>query len=258
MSIAASGRDAQTIAWRHLTHLRQTPSLLALTLAQPALFVVLFNYGFGGAIRVPGVEHYIEYLLPGIVILAIAFGSSQTGVAMAEDITTGLVERLHTLPIARSTIFVGRSLADTVRNLVVVAVMTAFGTILGFRFHNNIAAALTAVIIALALGFALSWVSALIGLIVRTPETAQVATLLVVIPLAFTSSMFVPVATMPGWLQAFAKLNPITRAVDAVRSLTLPHNFHSSLGPAFAWIAVCLVLTMPTAIIRYQHVTTSR
>jgi ABC-type multidrug transport system permease subunit len=115
-----------------------------------------------------------------------------------------------------------------------------------------------ALIVALALGLVLSWVSALIGLTVRTAETAQVATLLLVIPLAFTSSMFVPIATMPGWLQAFAKVNPITRAVDAVRALILPHTFHSGLGPAFAWIAVFLVLAIPTVLVRYQHLNTSR
>jgi ABC-2 type transport system permease protein/oleandomycin transport system permease protein len=258
MSATHATRDAWVIAGRHLTHLRQTPSLLALTIAQPAFFVVLFNYGFGGAIRVPGVDHYIDYLLPGIVILAIAFGSSQTGVAIAEDVTTGMVERLRALPIARPAMFVGRSLADTARNIGVIAIMAAFGTLLGFRFHNNAAAALTAVAVALALGLAFSWLSALIGLSVRTPETAQVATLLVVIPLAFTSSMFVPIATMPGWLQAFAKVNPITRAVDALRALTLPDTFDSDLRPAFAWIAVTLALTIPATIARYRHVNTGR
>jgi ABC transporter DrrB family efflux protein len=250
--------EAWVIAGRHLTHLRQTPSLLALTIAQPALFVVLFNYGFGGAIQVPGVDHYIDYLLPGIVILAIAFGSSQTGVAIAEDLTTGMIERLCTLPIARPAILVGRSLADTARNLAAIAVIVAFGTMLGFRFHNSAFAGLTAVAVAVVLGLALSWVSALIGISVRTPETAQVATLLLVIPLAFTSSMFVPVATMPGWLQTFAKVNPITRAVDALRGLALPNTSHSGLVPACAWIAVTLALAIPAAIARYRRLNASR
>jgi ABC transporter DrrB family efflux protein len=259
VNITQAAGDARVIAWRHLVHLRQTPSLLALTVAQPALFVVLFTYGFGGAIHVPGVDHYIDYLLPGIVVLAIAFGSSQTGVAMAEDTATGMVERLRALPIARSAIFVGRSVADTARNLLVVAIMAGLGALLGFRFHNNAGAALAAVVMALALGLAFSWLSALIGLTVRSPETAQVATLLLVIPLAFTSSMFVPIATMPGWLQTFARANPITRAVDALRALTLPDTSHGSLGPAFVWIAATLALTIPTAIGRYQHhVNTSR
>jgi ABC transporter DrrB family efflux protein len=248
--ISHAARDAEVIAWRHLLHLRQTPSLLAMTVAQPALFVVLFTYGFGGAIRVPGVDHYIDYLLPGIVVLAIAFSSSQTGVAMAEDTATGMVERLRALPVARSAIFVGRSLADTVRNLAIVAIMVALGTALGFRFHNTAVAAVAAILVVLALGLAFSWLSALIGLSVRSAETAQVATLLLVIPLAFTSSMFVPVATMPGWLQAFARINPFTNAVDAVRALALPDTVPGRLGPALAWIAAVVAVTIPAAIAR--------
>ena len=175
MNRTEAARDAAIIAGRHLLHLRQTPSLLALTIAQPALFVVLFNYGFGGAIRAPGVTRYIDYLLPGIVVLAIAFGSSQTGLALAEDNVNGITDRLRTLPIATLSIFVGRSVADTVRNFFVVVFMTGLGSALGFRFHRSLVDALGAIALVLALGLALSWLSSLIGLSVGTPETAQVA-----------------------------------------------------------------------------------
>lgn len=252
MNVAEAISDAAVIAGRHLLHLRQTPSLMALTLAQPALFVVLFTYGFGGAIRVPGVTRYIDYLLPGIVVLAIAFGSSQTAVALAEDNVNGTTDRLRTLPIAPLSIFVGRGLADTARNLFVVVFMTGLGYALGFRFHRTPLEAVIAVALVLALGLALSWMSSLIGLSVRTPETAQVATVLLVIPLAFTSSMFVPVATMPGWLQAFARLNPVTRTVDALRALTLTGS-RATVGPAFVWVAAIAAVTIPATAARYRH-----
>jgi ABC transporter DrrB family efflux protein len=244
--------DSVAIAGRHLLHLRQTPSLLGLTIAQPALFVVLFTYGFGGAIHPPGVRHYIDYLLPGIVVLAVAFASSQTGTAFAEDTVTGITDRLRTLPIARSTIFVGRSLPDTARNLVVVVLMASLGTAAGFRFHAGPVDALLAVGLVLALGLAFSWLSALIGLSVRTPETAQVATLLMVIPLSFTSSMFVPVATMPAWLRLFARFNPVTRCVDAVRGLTL-NTGTATLAPAVIWIGALLICAIPATLARDRH-----
>ena len=252
MNRTEAARDAAIIAGRHLLHLRQTPSLLALTIAQPGLFVVLFNYGFGGAIRAPGVTRYIDYLLPGIVVLAIAFGSSQTGLALAEDNVNGITDRLRTLPIATLSIFVGRSVADTVRNFFVVVFMTGLGSALGFRFHRSLVDALGAIALVLALGLALSWLSSLIGLSVGTPETAQVATLLLVIPLAFTSSMFVPVATMPGWLQVLARFNPVTRTVDALRALTLTGS-HATIGPAFAWIAAISAVTIPATAARYRN-----
>jgi ABC transporter DrrB family efflux protein len=248
VTATALWHDSTVIAGRHLTHLRQTPSLLALTVAQPALFVVLFTYGFGGAIHPPGVGRYIDYLLPGIVVLAVAFGSSQTGTAFAEDTANGTIDRLRTLPISRTAIFLGRSLADTVRNLFVIGFMTGLGTLVGFRAHRGIGDALVAVAIVVLLGLAFSWLSALIGLSVTTAETAQVATLLLVIPLAFSSSMFVPIATMPAWLAAFARVNPVTCAVDAVRGLT--SGSHPSPWPALVWSAVLLAFSIPATIAR--------
>jgi len=255
MNPAGVVHDTAVIAGRHVLHLRQTPSLLALTIAQPALFVVLFTYGFGGAIHPPGVRHYIDYLLPGIIVLAVAFGSSQTGTAFAEDAANGTTDRLRTLPIARAAIFAGRSLADTARNLFVIAFMTALGTALGFRSHRGVIDAIVAVGLVLALGLAFSWLSALIGLSVRSPETAQVATLLLVIPLAFTSSMFVPIATMPTWLRIFARANPVTRTVDAVRALTLPSGPNGAIGPAVAWSLILLAVAVPATIAKDRRPT---
>jgi ABC-2 type transport system permease protein/oleandomycin transport system permease protein len=224
---------------------------------QPVLFVVLFTDAFGGAIHPPGVTRYIDYNLPGIWVLAIAFGASQTGVAIADDLATGMIDRFRALPVARSAVLAGRTAADAVRNLFVVALMTGVGSAIGFRFHAGPAAALAALGLALTAGVAFSWIFALLGLLVRDPESAGIGGLLAVIPLIFTSSTFVPVATFPSWLHAFANLNPITAAVDALRALCLGGPTTSHLWHATAWIGGLLAMTVPAAIIRYRHTATT-
>src|SRR6266542_6657184 len=209
--------DIATVTGRNLRRLTRVPTLIAFATVQPIMFVLLFTYTWGGAVRPPGVAHYIDYVLPGIFVLAIAFGASQTAVAIAEDLSTGMIDRFRALPMARSAVLAGRTAADAVRNLFVFALMTAVGAAIGFRFHAGPAAAAATIGLALAVGIAFSWINALLGLLVRDAESAGLAGLFAVIPLIFTSSTFVPVATMPGWLQAFAKVNPITVTVDALR-----------------------------------------
>src|SRR6266487_156573 len=210
-----------TVTGRNLHRLVRVPTLAAFATAQPVMFVLLFTYAFGGAIHPPGVQHYIDYLLPGIFVLAIAFGASQTGVAIADDLATGMIDRFRALPMARSAVLAGRTAADAVRNLFVLGLMTGVGAAIGFRFHAGPAAATATIALALAIGVTFSWINALLGLLVRDAESAGLAGLLAVIPLIFTSSTFVPIATMPGWLQAFARVNPITITVDALRALCL-------------------------------------
>jgi ABC transporter DrrB family efflux protein len=201
------------------------------------------------------VARYIDYALPGIWVLAIAFGASQTGVAIADDLNTGMIDRFRALPMARSAVLAGRTVADAVRNLFVLALMTGVGYAIGFRFHAGPAAAVAAIGLALAVGLAFSWIFALLGLLVRDPESAGIGALLAVIPLIFTSSTFVPISTMPGWLQAFAKLNPITVTVDALRALCLGGPTSTHVWQAAAWIAGLLAITMPAAVARYRHTT---
>jgi ABC-2 type transport system permease protein/oleandomycin transport system permease protein len=244
-----------TITGRNLHRLVRVPTLIAFATIQPILFVLLFTYAFGGAIHPPGVTHYIDYLLPGIVVLAIAFGASQTGVAIADDLTTGMIDRFRALPMARSAVLAGRTAADAVRNLFVLALMTTVGYAVGFRFHAGLAAALAALGLALAIGVTFSWLNALLGLLVRDAESAGLAGLLAAIPLVFTSSTFVPVATMPGWLQAFAQLNPITVTVDALRALCLGGPTATPVWHALVWIAALLLVTVPAAVTRYRHTT---
>jgi len=244
-----------TVTGRNLRRLVRVPTLIAFATVQPVMFVLLFTYTYGGAIHPPGVTRYIDYILPGIYVLAIAFGASQTGVAIADDLASGMVDRFRALPMARSAVLTGRAVADAVRNLFVLGLMTAVGAAIGFRFHTGPAAALAAIGLALAVGLAFSWLNALLGLLVRDAESAGLAGLLGVIPLIFASSTFVPVATMPGWLQAFAKVNPVTVTVDALRVLCLGGPTTRPVLQALAWIVGLLALTMPAAIWRYRHTT---
>ena len=245
--------NTATITARNLRRLARVPTLIALATIQPILLVVLFNYGFGGAVHVPGVTHYIDYLLPGLFVLAIGFGASQTGVAVAEDLATGMIDRFRSLPIASASVLTGRVAADAVRNLFVVGLMIAVGAAIGFRFHAGPGAALATVGLAVAAGIAFSWLNLLLGIVVRDAETAGLAGLFPIIILFFTSSALVPVATMPGWLQAFAKANPITAITDALRALCLGGPTIQPVAEAVAWLIGLLAVTVPATIARYRR-----
>jgi ABC transporter DrrB family efflux protein len=247
--------DTLVITARNLRRLVRVPTLLVFATVQPVLFVMLFTYTFGGAIKPPGVEHYVDYVLPGLFVLSIAFGASQTGVAVADDLATGMIDRFRALPMTRPAVLAGRTLADAVRNLFVVTLMTGLGYAIGFRFHAGTAAALGVIGIALYVGFAFSWFNALIGLLVRDAESAGLAGLIPVVVLVFTSSTFVPIRTMPGWLHAFAEINPVTVTVDALRALTLGGPTSHHVGTALTYLTGLLVLTVPAAVVRYQHTT---
>jgi ABC transporter DrrB family efflux protein len=248
--------NVATVTGRNLRRLTRVPTLIAFATVQPVLFVLLFNYAWGGAIHPPGVDRYIDYALPGIYVLAIGFGGSQTGVAIADDLATGMMDRFRALPMARSAVLAGRTAADAVRNLFVLMLMTGVASAIGFRFHAGPAAAVAGIGLALAVGIAFSWIFALLGLLVRDPESAGIGGLLAIIPLIFTSSTFVPVATFPGWLQAFAKVNPITVTVDAIRVLCLGGPTAGHVWHALAWIGTLLAVTIPAAVARYRHAAT--
>jgi ABC transporter DrrB family efflux protein len=246
-----------TITVRNLLRLARVPTQMALATIQPILLVVLFTYAFGGAVHVPGTLRYIDYLLPGVIVLAIGFGASQTGVAVAEDLASGMIDRFRSLPITGAAVLGGRVAADAVRNLLVAGLMIAVGSAIGFRFHAGPAAALAAVGLAVVAGIAFSWLNLLLGILVRDAESAGLAGLFPVIILTFTSSTLVPVATMPGWLQAFATINPITVMVGALRALCLGGPTARPVSEALGWIGALLLVTVPIAIARYRHATST-
>lgn len=247
--------NINTVAERNLLRLVRVPTLIAFATAQPVLFIVLFTFGFGGAVHPPGVAHYIDYLLPGLFVLAIGFGASQTGVAVAEDLSSGMMDRFRSLPMARVAVLAGRSVADAVRNLFVVGLMIGVGYAVGFRFHAGVGAACGVVILAVGVGIAFTWINAVLGLLVKDAESAGLVGLFPVVILVFSSSTLVPVATMPAWLQDFARVNPVTIIVDALRSLCLGGITPAAVLPAVGWLAGILLVTVPLATIRYRRTT---
>ncbi len=256
--------DALAMTWRNLLKYQRVPTLLMFSTIQPVMFVLLFAYVFGGAIPIPGID-YKDFLMPGIFVQTVIFGSTQTGVGLAEDLSRGMIDRFRSLPMARSAVLAGRTTGDTVRNLFVVLLMTGVGYLIGFRFHNGFLSAVGAILLAVVFGSAFSWISANIGLAVRDVESAQAASFVWIFPLVFASSAFVPVSSMPGWLQAWAKVNPVSITVDAVRFLTLgpdlAHTAHlqgsttTHVWQSLAWIAVILLVFAPLAVRRYRKIT---
>ena len=240
------------MAWRNLLTIRRLPQLLVFATVQPLLFVLMFRYVFGGSIVVPGID-YVDYLMPGIFAQVVAFGAITTGVGLAEDKRSGFIERLRSLPMARSAVLAGRTTADLARNVLVVLLMVAVGFAVGFRVHTDAAKFVLALLVLLAFGFALSWMFALIGLAVTNAESAQAASFPIMLPLVFASSAFVAPESMPGWLQPFAEHQPVTAAVDAVRALCLGGPWGMKVVASLAWTAGMLAVFVPLAVRRYRR-----
>ena len=250
--LVSSARDIAIVTRRNLWRIARTPQLLVFTTIQPVLFVLLFVYVFGGAIRAPGMS-YVDFLLPGIFVQTVLFGGT-TAVALATDLASGMDDRFRSLPMARSAVLAGRTLADVSRNIITLTIVAAVGTLTGFRFHNGALAALAAVLLILAFGYAFSWFSAVLGLTVKDPQTAQLAGFLPIFPFIFASSAFVPIASMPGWMQAFANAQPVTVLVNTVRALTQGGPVYHWLWQTAAWTVGFLAVFVPLAISRYRKV----
>jgi ABC-2 type transport system permease protein/oleandomycin transport system permease protein len=245
--------DALVIARRNLTRIARTPQLLVFATIQPIMFVLLFRYVFGGAIHITGIS-YVDYLIPGIIVQTVVFGATSTAVGLSEDMSKGIIDRFRSLPMSRSAVLAGRTIADLARNVFVVLLMIVVGLAVGFRFHNGFLPAVAAVFVALLLGYCLSWVFAFIGLTVADPETAQIAGFLPIFPLVFASSVFTSIQSMPGWLQAFAKVQPITRAANSVRALTEGGPVATDLIWTLIWSIAILAVFAPLAVRRYRKV----
>jgi ABC transporter DrrB family efflux protein len=246
--------DTLVITWRNLLRFVRLPQLLVFSTIQPVMLLLLFNYVFGGAITT-GDFKYIQYLLPGFLVQIVVFGSTQTSVGLAEDLSRGVIDRFRSLPMARVAVLAGRTAADTLRYTFLVLLMIGVGSAIGFRFQNGVAAGIVAPLLAVLFGFTFTWISAFIGMTVKDVETAQVAGFVWVFPIVFASSMFVPVETMPGWLQAFAKVNPVTATTDTVRALCLGGEVITHLWKSLAWIGGILVVFLTLAVNRYRHIT---
>ena len=208
--------DTLVIAERNLIRLPRAPDLLLAFTVQPVMFLLLFRYVFGGAIRTPGYS-YADFLIPGIIVQNIGFGGFVTALGLNEDLSKGLIDRFRSLPMSRAAVLAGRTLADVVTNTISIAVLVVTGLIIGFSFKTGIGSVLAGVGLLLLFGFAFSWVFAFLGLLVSSPEAANSVGFIAVFPLTFVSSTFVPVDTFPSVLQGIAKVNPFTITVNAMR-----------------------------------------
>jgi ABC transporter DrrB family efflux protein len=246
--------DIKVMTKRDILRYIRLPQLLVFNALLNVVLLLLFNYVFGGAINAGGMK-YVQYFLPGFLAQTVVFGSTQTSVGIAEDLSKGLIDRFRSLPMARPAFLTGRVLADAVRYTILVVLMIAVGTIMGFRFENGIGPAVAGIALVILFGTALTWVGVFIGISVKDVETAQVAGFVWVFPLVFASSLYVPIATMPSWLQVFAKINPVTSMVDTIRALSLGTNVASPLWKILVWDAAIILLFLPLAIRRYIRIT---
>src|ERR671918_2350190 len=243
--VGAAASDWLAVTGRNLIHFRRVPQLLVFSTIQPVIFVLLFRYVFGGAVSTGLQVPYVDYLMPGVFVQMAVFGAMGTAVGLAADLKSGLLERFRSLPMARSAVLAGRTTADLVRNVFVVTLVSGVGFAVGFRVHTHVWGFLAGMLLVLLFGYVLSWVFATVGLAVGDPETAQAASFPIMAPLVFASSVFIPIETMPGWLQGFAEHQPVSVAASAVRALMLGGPTASYVLQSLAWIAGILIVFAP-------------
>jgi len=254
LTAAETFADCRVMAVRQLRKILRRPMYVIYLFVQPVIFVLLFRYVFGGAVNVPGGVSYVNYLIPGIIVMTAVFGSLTTGLGLVEDLKAGVIDRFRSLPIARSAVLLGRTSADLLTNVLTLLVLLLLGVAVGFRPHGSIPEIALAFALVLGFAYTFSWISAFVGLSVRDPETAQSAGFIWVFPLTFASSAFVPTDSMPAAVRAFADVNPITLVVDAARRLMLGHG--DALTPslqALAWMAALLIVFVPLAVRAFQR-----
>jgi ABC transporter DrrB family efflux protein len=249
--------DALVMTRRNLLVWMRVPAYIVFTVVQPVIFVLLFRYVFGGAIQAPGSGGYVSYLMPGIIGQTAAFATFATAIALAQEATKGVIDRFRAMPIARSAVLAGRLIADSIRMLIVILVIIGVGYAVGFRFQNGVAGAVGMVLLAEAFGIAVCSVSAFVGLAIKDEESVQAFGLIWIFPLTFVSSAFVPIATMPGWLQVFANNQPVTLVINAMRAMALGGQqfpLNPALWESLAWLGGVLIVFTPLAVRSYRHV----
>jgi len=256
--------DAWIITRRNLLRYTRLPQLLVFATIQPVMFLLLFTYVFGGAIGkdIPAAAggEYLNFLLPGLLVQISAFGAGQTAIGLTDDLSKGVLDRFRALPMARSAVLAGRTFADLIRSAAVTALMLAVAFAIGFRYQTSLFGFLAGVALVLTFSYSLSWVMAALGLKVANPEATQTAVFLLVFPFVFASAVFVPVATMPSWLQPFAEHQPVTVMVEAARGLMLGEGALSpgqtvagQVGVALLWCAGIFAVAAPLAVRAYRR-----
>jgi ABC transporter DrrB family efflux protein len=245
--------DTLTITRRNLLVWMRVPAYLVFTVVQPVIFVLLFRYVFGGAIPVHTVGGYVNYLIPGIIAQTAAFATFGTAIALAMELNKGVIDRLRSMPMARSAVLTGRLVADTGRMTVTILIIVGVGYAVGFRFDNGFVPAVAMLVLAITFGVAICCISAFTGLAIGDEESVQAFGLIWLFPLTFLSSAFVPIATMPGWLQAFANNQPVTYVVNTMRALALGGPVWPSLWKSAVWLIGIFVVFVPLAVRAYRR-----
>jgi oleandomycin transport system permease protein len=253
LSPLAGLRNSATLTWRSVLKIRtNSEDLLGLSL-QPIMFLLLFTYVFGGAIEHGSVTKYLQYVLPGILVQTVLFATLGTGLMLNQDISAGIFDRFRSLPIARWAPLAGAIMGDVTRYVISVVVTLGFGMILGFRVKTNPVAAIAACLLVLAFALAMCWISALIGMLVKTPQGVQTFGFTAMFPIVFASGLLVPIQTMPGWLQAFAKANPVTLLAAACRGLMTGGPVGTYAWESMAWALGILIVFAPLAVRAYRR-----
>jgi len=245
--------DTLTITRRNLLVWMRVPAYLVFTVIQPVMFVLLFRYVFGGAISVPGHVNYVNFLMPGIIAQTAAFATFGTAIALAQELKKGVIDRLRSMPMARSAVLAGRLVADTGRMLLTILIVVGVGYAVGFRFSNGAWNAILMIVLATVFGLSICVISAFTGLAIGDEESVQAFGLIWLFPLTFLSSAFVPISSMPGWLQAFANNQPVTYVVDTMRSLAIGGPLAASFWKAAVWLLAILVVFSPLAVRAYKR-----
>jgi ABC-2 type transport system permease protein/oleandomycin transport system permease protein len=245
-------RDTLVLAERNLIRLPRNPDTLLAFTVQPIMFVLLFAFVFGGAITTPGYDDYIDFLIPGMIVQQIAFGGFATALGLAEDMTKGLIDRFRSLPTARASVLAGRTLADIVTNLLSITILLLTGLVIGFRFDASVPEVVAGIGLLLLFGYAFSWIFALIGMSVSSPEAANGVGFTLIFPITFISAAFVPVESMPAGLEQVAAANPVSVVVNAMRSLWLGAPAGHDIWLAVVWCLVLIACFAPLAVRKYR------
>ncbi len=245
--------DTLTITRRNLLVWMRVPAYIMFTVIQPVMFVLLFRYVFGGAIPVQAPGGYVDFLLPGIIGQTAAFATFGTAIALAQELQKGVIDRLKSMPMARSAVLAGRLVADTARMLVTIVIVVGVGYAVGFRFQNGAGLAVAMVLLATVFGLSICCISAFTGLAIGDEESVQAFGLVWLFPLTFLSSAFVPIQTMPGWLQAFANNQPVTFVIDTMRAMALGGPIEANLWKSIAWLAGIFIVFAPLAVRAYKR-----
>jgi ABC transporter DrrB family efflux protein len=254
-TLAYAVSDTAVLAKRSLLRIRRQPDLLIGFTVQPVMFVLLFVYVLGGAIQTPGFD-YVDFLMPGIIVQSMAFGGFVTALGLAEDLKKGLIDRFRSLPMWAPAVLAGRILADVGTNVIQLAIMFAVGIAAGFRFNSSVPEIAAGIVLLLLIGYSFSWVFALIGLAASSPEAANAYGFTIIFPLTFISSAFVPVDSMPSWLQTFAEVNPVTTMVDAIRALFLGTPAGNDVWGAVVWCVAIIGVFGTLSVWRYRQAVT--